>query len=295
MKRYRILVLDEAPGVCGIVADALAVCNSEIRFAHSAESALGQVSEFQPDLLIADARRLDSDGIDLMRIMRESPFIPVSCGAVPGSLKESGFFGHVKGSFTGADADRPGYFEAARGGTLFLDEIGDAPLELQIAVLRVLQEREYMPIGSTVGRKTDARFIAATTEILEEPAADEEGCDPSSAAQPPMTVQQSSPDETPFDAMWGEESLETLRLSSISDDGIPGVPGRCEAVAIFSAITVVGWVGSKWGAIHVLTAMTTVTPPPASAVAWAVFFSLTAGAGAAFAVASYIECMEEEP
>jgi hypothetical protein len=138
-------------------------------------------------------------------------------------------------------------------------------------------------------------YCETLTEILEEPAADEEGCDPSSAAQPPMTVQQSSPDETPFDAMWGEESLETLRLSSISDDGIPGVPGRCEAVAIFSAITVVGWVGSKWGAIHVLTAMTTVTPPPASAVAWAVFFSLTAGAGAAFAVASYIECMEEEP
>ncbi len=97
-----------------------------------------------------------------------SPFIPVNCVAVPGELIESMFFGHVKGSFTGATADRKGYFELADKGTLFLDEIGDMPLTLQAKLLRVLEDRVVTPVGATEGRKVDVRVIAATNVDLAE-------------------------------------------------------------------------------------------------------------------------------
>ncbi len=97
----------------------------------------------------------------------EKPFIAVNMAAVTGSVFESEFFGHVKGAYTGADRDRTGYIESANGGTIFLDEIGDLPIELQGKLLRVLQEKEYMKVGSSTTRKTDARFIAATNANLE--------------------------------------------------------------------------------------------------------------------------------
>ncbi len=97
----------------------------------------------------------------------ELPFIAVNMAAVAGSVFESEFFGHVKGAYTGADRDRAGYIESADGGTIFLDEIGDLPMELQGKLLRVLQEKEYMKVGSSTTRKTDARFIAATNANLE--------------------------------------------------------------------------------------------------------------------------------
>ncbi len=95
-------------------------------------------------------------------------FVPVNCGAIPDDLLESELFGHVKGSFTGAYANRAGRFEMADKGTLFLDEIGDMKANLQVKILRVLQNREFEPVGSTRSQKVDVRIIAATNKNLEE-------------------------------------------------------------------------------------------------------------------------------
>lgn len=96
------------------------------------------------------------------------PFIAVNCGAIPETLIEAELFGHKKGSFTGAVADRPGLFEQAEGGTLFLDEIGELPLQLQAKLLRVLQEREFRRIGGATAIKADVRIVAASNRNLEQ-------------------------------------------------------------------------------------------------------------------------------
>ena len=98
---------------------------------------------------------------------RSGPFIPVHCGAIPGELLESELFGHLKGSFTGAHADRPGLVETARGGTLFLDEIGEMPLAMQVKLLRFLQEGTFLPVGGREWRKSDVRIVAATNRDLQ--------------------------------------------------------------------------------------------------------------------------------
>lgn len=98
---------------------------------------------------------------------REKPFVPVNCGAIPAELLESELFGHEKGAFTGAISARAGRFELAEGGTLFLDEIGDMPLNMQVKILRVLQERCYERVGSNKTVETDVRIIAATHRDLE--------------------------------------------------------------------------------------------------------------------------------
>ena len=98
----------------------------------------------------------------------DGPFIPVNCGAIPGELLESELFGHEKGAFTGAVASRKGRFELAEGGTLFLDEIGDMPYEMQVKLLRVLQERTFERVGGGKTIKCNVRVVAATHQNLEQ-------------------------------------------------------------------------------------------------------------------------------
>ena len=96
----------------------------------------------------------------------DKPFVAVNCGAIPETLMESEFFGYRKGAFTGADADRNGFFQAADGGTLFLDEVADLPLSMQVKLLRVLQEKKVRKVGATAEEPIDVRIVSATHQNL---------------------------------------------------------------------------------------------------------------------------------
>ena len=111
--------------------------------------------------LVAKAIHVRSD-------RRDQAFVPIDCGSIPETLMESELFGHLKGSFTGATTDRKGLFELADQGTAFLDEIGEVPLNLQVKLLRVLQERTVKRLGGTTDRQVDVRLIAATNRNLEQ-------------------------------------------------------------------------------------------------------------------------------
>ena len=97
----------------------------------------------------------------------DKAFIPVNCGAIPGELMESEFFGHKKGSFTGASMDKEGLFKAADGGTLFLDEVADLPLQMQVKLLRAIQEKAIRPIGEHQEQGIDVRILSASHKNLE--------------------------------------------------------------------------------------------------------------------------------
>jgi len=113
-------------------------------------------------------KELVADALHYNSLRKNKPFIKVNCAALPDSLIESELFGHEKGSFTGANVQRIGRFEAANGGTIFLDEFGDIPASTQVKLLRVLQEREIERIGSTTPIKVDVRILCATNRNLED-------------------------------------------------------------------------------------------------------------------------------
>ena len=122
-------------------------------------------------LIIGDSgtgKEYIAQSIHLMSKRAERPFIAVDCGAIPKDLAASEFFGHIKGSFTGAVNDKTGHFEAANGGTLFLDEVGNLSYEVQVQLLRALQERKIKPVGSNNEIQVDIRVISATNEDLSE-------------------------------------------------------------------------------------------------------------------------------
>jgi len=102
----------------------------------------------------------------------KGPFVPVNCGAIPTELMESEFFGHRKGSFTGAHADKPGLFQAANGGTLFLDEVAELPLQMQVKLLRAIQEKSVRPVGAASEIPVDVRLLSATHKDLSQQVAE---------------------------------------------------------------------------------------------------------------------------
>ncbi|MGB3727494.1 MAG: sigma-54 dependent transcriptional regulator [Glaciecola sp.] len=131
-----------------------------------------QVAPVEANVLIlgesGTGKEVVARNIHYMSARQKGPFVPVNCGAIPGDLLESELFGHEKGAFTGAISARKGRFELAEGGTLFLDEIGDMPLQMQVKLLRVLQERIFERVGGAKTLKCDVRIIAATHRNLEE-------------------------------------------------------------------------------------------------------------------------------
>ncbi|WP_417365119.1 sigma-54-dependent transcriptional regulator [Flavobacterium beibuense] len=122
-------------------------------------------------LIIGDSgtgKEYIAQSIHMQSKRASKPFVAVDCGAIPKELASSEFFGHIKGSFTGAVTDKTGHFEAANGGTLFLDEVGNLSYDVQVQLLRALQERKIKPVGSNTEQQVDIRVVAATNEDLGE-------------------------------------------------------------------------------------------------------------------------------
>jgi sigma-54 specific flagellar transcriptional regulator A len=132
---------------------------------------MGQVANSEVSVLITGesgtGKEVVARNLHLNSARADKPFVPINCGAIPRELLESELFGHEKGAFTGAIAARAGRFELADGGTLFLDEIGDMPLNMQVKLLRVLQERSFERVGGVKTIQTDVRILAATHKDLE--------------------------------------------------------------------------------------------------------------------------------
>jgi DNA-binding NtrC family response regulator len=133
---------------------------------------LESVSDTRTTVLIlgenGTGKTITARAIHQLSSRQEKPFIEVACGALPDTLLESELFGHVEGAFTGASHDKPGKFLQADGGTIFLDEVGTASPSLQVKLLRVLQDREFEPVGGNKTLRVDVRLVLATNENLEE-------------------------------------------------------------------------------------------------------------------------------
>ncbi|HPY39012.1 MAG TPA: sigma-54 dependent transcriptional regulator [Thiolinea sp.] len=135
------------------------------------KSTIGKLARSQAPVYIhgesGSGKELVAHEIHLQSPRQKSPFIPVNCGAIPENLMESEFFGHKKGSFTGAVSDKQGLFQAAHKGTLFLDEVADLPLTMQVKLLRAIQERAIKPVGGLEEISVDVRILSATHKSLE--------------------------------------------------------------------------------------------------------------------------------
>ncbi|MCG8416175.1 MAG: sigma-54 dependent transcriptional regulator [Pseudomonadales bacterium] len=131
---------------------------------------IGKLARSQAPIYISGesgaGKELAARAIHEQSSRREGPFVAVNCGAIPEELMESELFGHLKGSFTGADHDKQGLFQAANGGTLFLDEVADLPLHTQVKLLRVIQEKAVRPVGSQKEEAVDVRLLSATHKNL---------------------------------------------------------------------------------------------------------------------------------
>ena len=131
---------------------------------------IGKVAASRANILVTGesgtGKELVAKAIHFNSPRREHPFVPVNCGAIPETLLESELFGHEKGAFTGANGQKAGLFEVANNGTIFLDEIGELPANMQVKLLRVLQEREFRRVGGTKDVAVDVRLIAATNKDL---------------------------------------------------------------------------------------------------------------------------------
>jgi two-component system response regulator PilR (NtrC family) len=153
--------LDTFPGIIGSSQEMLRIFDLIRRVAPTPASVLIHGESGTGKELVAKAIHNHSN-------VAENSFVPITCSAIPESLIESELFGHIKGSFTGAVADKAGLFQQADSGTAFLDEIGELSSIIQTKLLRVLQEREFMPVGSTKTKKVNVRIISATNRDLED-------------------------------------------------------------------------------------------------------------------------------
>ncbi len=145
-------IIGKSRAIRDVLDMAMKVANTQATVLITGDSGTGKE-------LIALALHAHSDRKDKL-------FLPVNCGALPETLLESLLFGHMKGSFTGAFANQEGLFEKAKAGTIFLDEIGEIPQHLQVKLLRALEAKEILPIGSTTPRHIDVRVLAATNKNL---------------------------------------------------------------------------------------------------------------------------------
>ena len=150
--KQRFSILGNAPGLDHALRTAIQVAPTDLTVLITGESGVGKESF--------------SKVIHALSTRKHNNFIAVNCGAIPEGTINSELFGHTKGSFTGATAERKGYFETANGGTIFLDEIGEMPLQTQQYLLRVLENKEFIKVGSSIVETTDVRVVAATNVDL---------------------------------------------------------------------------------------------------------------------------------
>ena len=152
--KQRFGIIGDNPKLNRAIEKSIQVANSDISVLVTGESGVGK--ENIPKIIHQYSHR------------KHSKYIAVNCGAIPDGTIDSELFGHEKGAFTGATANRSGYFEVADGGTIFLDEVGELPLATQVRLLRILENGEYIKVGSSKVEKTNVRIVAATNIKMEE-------------------------------------------------------------------------------------------------------------------------------